>query len=55
MVGQQVRRHRQQALQLGRGRRLTPEQRIDDRQPPRITQRRVQGRPPRQPALLSVH
>jgi hypothetical protein len=50
MMSEQVRRHRQKPLQLGRG-RLAEQERIDDRQPPRITQGRVHGSPPHQLAI----
>jgi hypothetical protein len=54
VVGQQVRRHREQALQLRR-RRLPEQQRIDDRQPTRIPERGMHGHSLRQATLLNAH
>ena len=54
VMGQQVRGHREQALQLRR-RRLPEQQRIDDRQPTRLPERGVHGRPPGQVTPLNRH
>ena len=55
VVGEQVRRHVEELLQLGRG-RLTQEERVDDGQPSRFAQGGVHGSAPHQPTVpLSLH
>jgi hypothetical protein len=54
-MSQQVRRHVEQLLQLGR-RRLAQQQCVDDAQPPGIAQGGVHGSAPHQPGRpLSLH
>jgi hypothetical protein len=55
VVGEQVRRHVEELLQLGRG-RLTQEKRVDDGQPSGFAQSGVHGSAPYQLAVpLSFH
>ena len=55
VVGEQVRRHRQHRRQLGRG-GVADGEGVDDAQPRRIGEGRVQGRPPlKLRHSLSVH
>ena len=55
MVGEQVRRHVEQTLQLGRG-RLTQQERVDDGQPAGFAQGGVHCGAPHQPTIpLSLH